>query len=93
MRVTIPIAEQEPTPWPSFRRDRNGETIMSTATHIDRVGTSAVALRLGKFRRTATRMVASIGDVALVVIALFWWSTVSTISAVKASALSRSGFR
>jgi hypothetical protein len=45
---------------------------MSTAKHIDRVGASAGALRVGKFRRTATRMAASVGDAAPVVFALFW---------------------
>jgi hypothetical protein len=29
LRVTIPIAELNPTPWPSFRHDRVGETPMT----------------------------------------------------------------
>src|SRR5882757_9328923 len=28
-RVTIPITELDATPWPPFRRDRDGETTMS----------------------------------------------------------------
>lgn len=44
---------------------------MSTAKHMDRAGMSAVALRVGKFRRAPTRMAVSTGDAALVVIALF----------------------
>jgi hypothetical protein len=38
MRVTIPIAELDPTPWPSFRHARDGETTMSTANFAGRGG-------------------------------------------------------
>ena len=43
---------------------------MVNAKHIDDVGAPTVAL--GEFRRAATRMTASIGDTALVVMALLW---------------------
>jgi hypothetical protein len=40
--VTIPIAELDPTPWPFFRHDRDGETTMSTARFADRVGVTTM---------------------------------------------------
>jgi hypothetical protein len=38
MRVTIPIVELDPTPWPSFRDDTDGETTMRTAKFAGRGG-------------------------------------------------------
>jgi hypothetical protein len=47
----------------------DGGATMGNTTHIGRVGTLAVALGVGNFRRAATRMTMSIGVAAVVVMA------------------------
>ena len=60
---------------------------MGNARHIGRVGALAVALGVGRFRRTATRMTVSIGAAVVVVMATAVPVPVSTVSpAVKLSA-------
>jgi hypothetical protein len=61
--------------------------MMGTANYIGRIGALAVALGIGRFRPTATRMTVSVGVAAVVVAATVVPAPVSTVSpAVKLSA-------
>jgi len=41
MLATLPVAELNPTPWPSIRHDRHGETTMSTVKFAGRASVVA----------------------------------------------------
>lgn len=68
-RVAARLGEKH---YPRRDQPQEKQRMMVNAKHIDGVKASTVALRAGKFRDAATRITGSIGDTALVVMALLW---------------------